>query len=123
MDKESVIELQKIDCNCSDCIFMVRDLEKHKLSVELHHKWQLDYFNIIKSNLEKKAKEWRDVKGDLEKWDTLLTEAENIKFQFNRNEAMINYGFCSKLQKDVSFIPNTCQLDTQDCFKHRREIL
>jgi len=30
LDKESVYELQKIDCNCNDCKFMVRDFEKLK---------------------------------------------------------------------------------------------
>ena len=30
MDKESRIELQKIDCNCNDCKYMVRDIEKYK---------------------------------------------------------------------------------------------
>jgi hypothetical protein len=30
MDKDSVFELQKIDCNCNDCTYMVRDLEKFK---------------------------------------------------------------------------------------------
>ncbi len=30
MDKESVIELQKIDCNCNDCIHLKRDFEKYK---------------------------------------------------------------------------------------------
>lgn len=33
----------------------------------------------------------------------------------------INYGQCEKFSKEVTFIPNTCQLDTQTCFKHRRE--
>lgn len=28
MDKESAYLLQKIDCNCNDCKFMVRDLNK-----------------------------------------------------------------------------------------------
>lgn len=32
----------------------------------------------------------------------------------------LNYGDCVKLNKPVSFIPNTCQLDTQECFEHRR---
>lgn len=32
----------------------------------------------------------------------------------------INYGNCQKFGKAVSFIPNTCQLDTQECFEHRR---
>lgn len=26
MTRESIIELQKIDCNCNDCKFMLRDL-------------------------------------------------------------------------------------------------
>ncbi|MFA5299885.1 MAG: hypothetical protein WC389_17000 [Lutibacter sp.] len=29
MDKQSITELQKIDCNCNDCKSMVRDLEKY----------------------------------------------------------------------------------------------
>lgn len=29
MDKESILALQRIDCNCNDCVFMVRDLEKY----------------------------------------------------------------------------------------------
>ena len=29
MDKESIIELQKIDCNCNDCKFLERDFEKY----------------------------------------------------------------------------------------------
>lgn len=30
MEKISLIEFQKIDCNCNDCIFMKRDIEKFK---------------------------------------------------------------------------------------------
>ena len=30
MDKTSIIELQKIDCNCNVCIDFVRDVEKTK---------------------------------------------------------------------------------------------
>jgi hypothetical protein len=33
----------------------------------------------------------------------------------------IHYGYCNKFGKDVSFLPNTCQIDTQECFKHRRD--
>jgi hypothetical protein len=33
----------------------------------------------------------------------------------------INYGDCSKLNKPVSFLPNTCQLETQECFKNRKQ--
>lgn len=32
----------------------------------------------------------------------------------------LNYGDCTKFNKPVSFIPNWCQLETQECFEHRR---
>lgn len=121
MDKESVLESQKIDCNCNDCVFMQRDVEKFKASQELHHKWQLDYFNTCKQRLKDKAKWYKNNFNDLETWDKLLTEADKMKFQFNSKTAMINYGNCTKLNKSVSFIPNHCQLETQSCFKHRRD--
>jgi hypothetical protein len=78
MDKESIYELQKIDCNCNDCKFMIRDIEKRKQYDHLH---------------------------------------EGQKNASHR----INYGKCSKFNKEVSFIPNHCQLDTQECFKHRKD--
>lgn len=31
MTKDSIIELQNIDCNCNDCKHMSRDLQKYKL--------------------------------------------------------------------------------------------
>lgn len=121
MDKESIFELQKIDCNCNDCLFMERNTEKFKQSLERHYKWQFDYFNTRKNKLIEKATWYKDKFYDLEMWDKLLTEAENMKFMFNKSEASINYGNCTKFDKAVSFLPNTCQLDTQDCFTHRRK--
>jgi len=93
-----MIELQKIDCNCNDCNFMVRDIEKYKKSLSTHRKWRLDSFEKRK----------------------LLTGYSD-KFQFNKKEVSINYGRCNKLNKNVLFIPNTCQLETQECFNHRKE--
>jgi hypothetical protein len=34
----------------------------------------------------------------------------------------LNFGDCTKFNKPVTFIPNTCSLDTQECFSHRRLI-
>ena len=79
MDKESIFELQKIDCNCNDCIFMIRDFEKKK--------------------------EWDNTE--------LHKNQKNASFR-------IHYGSCSKLNKEVSFIPNTISLENQECFKHRK---
>ncbi len=99
MDLESRIELQKIDCNCNDCKFMIRDFEKYKKSRDWHYKLQLDYFTLIKEK----------------------TEDTKMRFEFDSSVASINYGHCEKFNKPVSFIPNTCQLETQQCFEHRRK--
>ena len=32
----------------------------------------------------------------------------------------LTFGVCRKFEKPVSFIPETCQLETQTCFKHRK---
>lgn len=68
--KESIIELQRIDCNCNDCKFMERDMSKPP----------------------EKGK-----------------------------AAKINYGHCDKFDNPVTFIPATCQIETQNCFAHRRD--
>lgn len=116
-----MIEFQKIDCNCNDCIFMVRDNEMFKKSVELHYKWQFNYFNSIRGNLYKKAENWR-LRGFPDNYEIVKREADKMKFQFDKKEISINYGKCLKFNKQVSFIPNVCQIETQVCFKHRREL-
>ncbi len=130
LDKESRYLLQKLDCNCSDCKFMERDLPKFQQSLEDHHRWQLNYFNVLKNNLLKKADEYKDNAKKFpqksEKWlrkaNGCIEEAGKMKFQFNKGECLINYGNCTKFDKPVSFLPNTCQIDTQDCFQHRKDI-
>ncbi len=75
--KESAFELQKIDCNCNDCKFMLRDFEKLK-----KHKASYEGTGLMDQ---------------------------------------MSFGNCSKLNKPVSFIPVTCQPETQNCFVHRKE--
>ena len=116
------IDRQKIDCNCNDCKFMQRDSERFKASIDLHLKWQSNEFNQRQKRMIDKANEHRLQRGDLETWDKLIAQAEKLRFQFDKKTAMINYGYCTKLNKQVSFIPNHCQLDTQNCFIHRKEI-
>jgi hypothetical protein len=99
---------------------MVRNFDKFKESLDKHHKWQLDYFNVIKGKLLKKASEWK-VKGDLERHDSLLKEAGEMRFVHDKSTSKINYGRCSKFDKDVSFIPNVCIPENKDCFLHRRD--
>lgn len=120
MDKESTYELQLIDCNCNDCKSMERDIERFRKSVDLHYSWSLNYFNAIRDNLYKKANEWKR-RGFPEKHDVVKNEADKMKFQFDKKKVTINYGKCSKFNKQVSFIPNVLQLETQECFEHRRK--
>ena len=98
MDKESIYELQKIDCNCNDCKFMTRDFDKFKQSKEWHYNLQHNYYTMIKHK----------------------TNDKSLKFEFDSSACSIHYGKCSKLSKNISFIPNTCQLNTQTCFEHRK---
>lgn len=118
MDKESRYELQKIDCNCNDCVFMDRDFDRFKASQEFHRKMQEDTFEADRKRLIARADEWKK-KGEDEKHTYLMREVKKMRFVFDKSVCLINYGKCSKLGKDVSFIPNHCQLDTQECFEHR----
>ena len=112
------IELDTIDSNCNDCLYMKRDLEKFNQSKERHKKWQLDYFETMKNKLIERAKEHK-FKGDEKLYKDLTKQANDMRFQFDQKEVSIHYGNCTKLNKAVSFIPNTCQLETQHCFVHR----
>lgn len=71
MTKESLYELQKIDCNCNDCGFMVRNL---------------------------------------------------LRLPQKGIPSPSNFGYCNKFEKDISFIPSTCLIETQQCFIHRKDI-
>lgn len=94
MDKESAYLLQLIDCNCNDCGFLVRDAERKKASNEF--------------NLKEQQRHYLRKNGNL------------VKFQF-QNSCKLQYGKCTKLNKDVVFTPATCQIHTQECFKHRKD--
>lgn len=37
------------------------------------------------------------------------------------NRYRICYGQCLKFDKEVTFIPAVCQIDTQQCFEHRKD--
>ena len=120
MDKESRIEFQKIDCNCSDCKHIERSLVKRQQSVDKHYLWQKNGFDIKRMKILKRVEFWNK-KQESEKAKLLLKEVRKMVFQFDESECAIHFGECKKLNKDVSFIPNICQLETQECFEHRRK--
>lgn len=117
------IELQNIDCNCNNCIFMERDIEKYNSWKEKWEKLSLEEFNKEKSrsiNIAKQLIINSSSVDEKKNGEGMLRVAEKMRFQFDKT-GLINYGKCSKFNKEITFIPNICQLDTQTCFKNRRE--
>jgi len=106
--------LQLIDCNCNECIFMKRDMDTFNKWKEWNRALQLKDFEIIK------AKAIEDAKSQIPYNERFVQKAMNMQFQFN-TDGLISYGHCNKFNKPVSFIPGICQLETQDCFEHRKK--
>jgi hypothetical protein len=55
MDKEDLIELQKLDCNCNDCAYMQRDFERFKKFDKLYEgrekcSYRIHYGHCVKFN-------------------------------------------------------------------------
>lgn len=118
--RESIFERQLIDCNCNDCAFLVRNLEKFEESKKRRDGWQRTTFESRKKRVLEEAKSLRE-RGSDEKADNLFKIANNMKYHF-LNNSRINFGRCEKLDKDITFMPNQCQLETQECFEHRKKL-
>ena len=118
MDKESIYLLQKIDCNCNDCKFMERDFEAYKKWEQWHREQDLRKFEMDKAKAITSAKGIEDEKGRAAQ----LRIAEKMTFQFELKSGL-QYGKCLKFTKPVAFIPMTCQIDTQECFVHRKDYI
>ena len=105
------IEQQLIDCNCNDCKHLLRDINKKKHQDKIHEGWHLADFKRELNQELFIALSMRD--------KVLLNKANNKKFQFKKPN--YGYGFCKKFDlKPIEFIPATCQLETQECFEHRK---
>lgn len=117
MDKESIYLLQILDCNCNNCIFMFRDIPEWQKWHDWHYVLELAEFEKAK---EKAITEALLIDDEANR-NGMLRTANKMKFQFDKSK-LINYGKCSRLGKSVSFIPNVCQIETQKCFIHRKDI-
>lgn len=117
MDKESAYELQKIDCNCNDCIFMQRDLVKFNTVFAEHFDLQVWFYRRKKARRIWEARE--KIRKDKEKGLQALRQA--MQLNFHHVDCISSYGRCTKFSNDITFIPNTLQLHTQDCFVHRKD--
>lgn len=78
----------------------------------------------MERDLEKFNK-WKEFHRKLAKEDYDSKKAaglirEDAPFQFMQN-GLWSYGSCTKLGKEVSFHPNQCMPENQECFKHRRD--
>jgi len=131
MTKESTIELQKFDCNCNDCKFLVRRLDKQNdvLSNDKITQEEMFYFVKEKKTAQIEAdinslKKHRDIiKGadrKIAKKENQLKLHGEQKWGYQGQKTPIQYGHCEKLSKAITFIANTLQLETQYCFEHRR---
>ena len=131
MTKESAYELQLIDCNCNDCANLVRQLDKLNLKIENDKLLQKEIFELTKERKINKTK--TDIANLLKHVNLIKNADEKIRnkreylqtvkesvFHYQGQQKQIQYGFCKKLNKDISFAANTCQIDTQKCFEHRK---
>ena len=89
-------ELNAIDTNCNTCANMVRDLDKYKK---------------VQAAIEKRERsefERKQAKGLIRK---------GAQFQFSKSN--IQYGFCTKFEKEVSFISTLCMPENDNCWVPR----
>ncbi len=100
--------LQVLDCNCNDCKFMERDFIAYNEKLNRHNDAKLKAFNLKKERLLQSGSE------------EALREVSKMRFQ---PDSKINegFGFCTKFEKRVSFIPSICMIETQKCFVHRKD--
>lgn len=101
---------------------MERDFDRYNYWKEWHRNIELQLFNEAKAKAIQEAREViNNACDDINRLNTgkgLLRVAQKMIFQFDSSH-LLHYGFCHKFERHISFIPNTCQIETQSCFKHR----
>lgn len=113
MDRESTYQLQRVDCNCNDCHFMKRDLSRYELSKQFH--------NFLDKKVFDKEINTQLFIGYTFRDSTVINKV--LKQKFKPQSPIVQFGYCKKFDfKEVSFIPGNCQLETQKCFVHRKDI-
>ncbi len=117
-DKESIYGLQCLDCNCNECKHLIRNLAKlNEAKVKIIGLME-DLFNMKKERSVKAAKELGN--RNPKKGEQALKAANAMKFTPPGFPNPIMYGTCAKFNKEITFLPGTCQPDTQGCFEHRK---
>lgn len=132
MTKESIYEYQLIDCNCNDCKHLCRSFDIQNNTLDANKKLQEEMFymakemtilsirkdiaNLVKNRLLVNRADEK-ISGKRER----LAAIQKETFHFQGDRTPIQYGTCSKFSKEITFIPVTCQIETQDCFEHRKK--
>lgn len=96
---------------------MFRDMDKWQKNHDEWREIKLSEFEIAKAKAIAEAEAIEDEanrKG-------MLRVANKMNFQFDKTKLM-GYGKCSRFGKPVTFLPNVCQLETQHCFIHRKDL-
>ena len=102
---------------------MQRDLEKYRKWEAWHKALALIEFERMKAKAISDAQKVIESANDaltLKSGEGMLRVANKLTFQFEK-KGLLQYGNCSKFDKPVSFIPMVCQIETQSCFKHRKD--
>lgn len=116
-------ELQLIDTNCNNCIRMERNLIEYKRREDIARKEWFEGFEKQKQKAINEALEVIDNAKDelgMKSGKGMLRVAEKMKTFFEK-KWLIQYGYCSKLKKQTTFIPVNCCPENQECFLHRKE--
>jgi len=132
MNTNSTYLLQKLDANCSDCKFMDRDIVETKLWKGY---WEhIAYMDFIRDRMKSFKVAGELIHGSpvrpsvtpdtIRQGQHYIKKARKVQFQFD-SSGLISYGIClnrkAKWGQPVTFISGTMQLETQECFKHRKD--
>lgn len=118
MDKDSIIALQKIDCNCNDCKFFVRDMDALKASKQFHRDYCAWSYRVRRQYCWDEAQKAL-AKGEQKRHDEMMRQRRIVTVDTGYKTGLV-FGNCAKLNKPITTVPNVCQPDTQQCFEHRR---
>lgn len=90
---------------------MERDMDSYRKACEANTPLQKRYFDQQKAHAILEA----EAMGN----ERLLRKAQGMRFE-PKYKSALNHGHCTRFNKPVRFLPNTIQLETQNCFEHRR---
>jgi hypothetical protein len=91
-------------------------LEDAKITAEANELWLFQLWNKRKMQ---EAWNFNFIRR-YDKCSNLIKVVRKRVFKYGHT-SKVAYGNCTKLNKPITFIPNLCQLETQECFEHRRK--